>query len=56
MPPLDWNGGTGGAIDETSFPAPQCPPLGGAVRLGVGLHCETGTAEARYDDVWLDWR
>lgn len=46
----------GGAIDETSFPAPQCPPLGGAVRLGVGLHCETGTAEARYDDVWLDWR
>lgn len=46
----------GGAVEETSFPAPQCPSLGGAVRLGLGLHCESGTAEARYDDVWVDWR
>lgn len=45
----------GGPIVETTLATP-CPVLGGAVRLGLGLHCETGTAEARYDDVWLDWR
>jgi hypothetical protein len=44
----------GGVTALADTPAPGCA-LGGAVAMGVGFHCDNGSAEMRADDVVFDF-
>lgn len=43
-----------GSYAETTHVFQQCT-LAGTMRAKIGFHCESGTADVRYDDLRVDW-